>query len=63
MFHEDAPRAKSDTIRPGEDLSHLAIEDLEERKAVLENEIDRTDAMIVEKKRGREAADAVFRTG
>lgn len=63
MFHEDAPRATPETIRPGEDLSHLSIEDLEERQALLEQEIDRIEAMIVKKKRGRDAADAVFRTG
>lgn len=63
MFHEDAPPAKAGTIQPGEDLTHLSIEDLEERQALLEQEIGRIEAMIVKKKRGRDAADAVFRTG
>lgn len=63
MFHEDAPRAKPEGIVPGEDLSALSIEELEERKAVLEREIARAEAMIEDKQQGRAAADAVFKSG
>ncbi|TGY89273.1 DUF1192 family protein [Marinicauda algicola] len=63
MFHEDAPRAKSAGIVPGEDLSAFSVEDLEERLELLKAELARTEAKIVEKKKGLAAADAVFRTG
>lgn len=62
MFHEEAPRAKSDSFSPGQDLSAYAIEELEELKAVLESEIARVEAVVAQKKKGREAADAVFKT-
>lgn len=52
---------KKDVITPGEDLSALSLEDLAERKRLLEAEIVRTDEMTVKKQAGRSAADAVFK--
>ena len=61
MFHEDVPRANPGAIVPGEDLSGFAIEDLEDRKAALEDELKRIDTIIARKREGLAAADAVFK--
>ena len=61
MYQDDAPRKKSDAIRPGEDLSDFSIEGLEERKSLLEEEIKRIEETITSKQIGREAAEAVFK--
>ena len=63
MFHdEDGAASKpAGAITPGEDLSALSLEDLAERRALLEEEIRRTDQATEQKKAGRNAADAVFR--
>lgn len=63
MFHDDdatasAPRS---AIIPGEDLSALSLEDLAERRTLLEAELKRIDAMTQKKQAGRSAADAVFK--
>lgn len=61
MFHEDPPRAKSDSFMPGQDLSGHSVEELEELQMVLEGEIARIEAMVTQKKKGLAAADAVFK--
>ncbi|WP_203291517.1 DUF1192 domain-containing protein [Maricaulis parjimensis] len=64
MFHDEdsAAGAKAKhTITPGEDLSELSLEDLAERKRLLQEEILRIDAMTEKKQAGRSAADAVFK--
>jgi uncharacterized small protein (DUF1192 family) len=64
MFHDDdsAASAKAKTsIIPGEDLSGLSLEDLAERRALLEAELVRIDAMTEKKQAGLSAADAVFK--
>ncbi|WP_300545106.1 DUF1192 domain-containing protein [Maricaulis sp.] len=64
MFHDDADAASAkpkDAIIPGEDLSALSLEDLAERRALLEAELRRIDAMTEKKQAGRSAADAVFK--
>ncbi|MAC38332.1 MAG: hypothetical protein CMH94_03120 [Oceanicaulis sp.] len=53
-------RAKN-AIIPGEDLSALSLEDLAERRALLEAELRRIDTMTDRKQAGRSAADAVFK--
>ncbi|MBO6764214.1 MAG: DUF1192 domain-containing protein [Maricaulis sp.] len=53
-------RAKN-AIIPGEDLSALSLEDLAERRALLEAELRRIDTMTDKKQAGRSAADAVFK--
>lgn len=50
-------------IVPGEDLSGYSLTDLEERKAVLKEEIARTEAMADNKRAGLSAAESLFRTG
>ena len=64
MFHDDdmpaSARAKN-TIIPGEDLSALSLEDLAERRDLLEAELRRIDTMTDKKQAGRSAADAVFK--
>jgi len=63
MIDEDMGLAARDrnTIRPGEDLDHLSLEDLAERRDLLEAEIRRIDEITAKKKAGRDAADAVFK--
>ncbi|MHA6287585.1 DUF1192 domain-containing protein [Maricaulis sp. CAU 1757] len=64
MFHDDdtaASRDKRVTITPGEDLSALSLDDLAERRALLEAEIRRVDQITESKQAGRSAADAVFK--
>ncbi|WP_421788935.1 DUF1192 domain-containing protein [Hyphobacterium sp.] len=64
MFEDDSPsKPNSDAIVPGEDLSDFSIEALEERKAAIEAEISRIDAVIASKQSGRAAAEAVFKQG
>lgn len=63
MFDDESTSSqlKKDVITPGEDLSALSLEDLAERKRLLQAEIVRTDEMTVKKQAGRSAADAVFK--
>lgn len=63
MFDDESTsgQLKKDVITPGEDLSALSIEDLAERRRLLEVEIARTDEMTEKKQTGRSAADAVFK--
>jgi len=64
MFHDEdsiaSQRAKQGII-PGEDLSELSLDDLAERRATLEDEIRRIDAITEKKKVGLSEADAVFK--
>lgn len=61
MFHDDPPPEKTGAIRPGEDLDGFSIEGLEERKALLLEEIKRIETAITSKQKGLAAADAVFK--
>lgn len=61
MFHDEPLREKSDTITPGEDLTILGVEQLQERKQALEAELARTEAMIGQKQAGLSAAEAFFK--
>ena len=44
-----------------EDLDLYAVEELQERIALLEGEIERTQAQLKRKQAGRSAADALFK--
>lgn len=64
MFHDDDTAASTppkEAIIPGEDLSELSLDDLAERRALLEAELRRIDAVTEKKQAGRSAADAVFK--
>ncbi|MFP4518906.1 MAG: DUF1192 domain-containing protein [Oceanicaulis sp.] len=61
MFEADEPRKSGLVITPGEDLSVLGLEQLAERKRVLEREIARTEAMMDEKKAGLASAESFFK--
>ena len=64
MFHDDESAASNKAktaIIPGEDLSGLSLDDLAERRALLEEELTRIDAMTAKKQAGLSAADAVFK--
>ncbi len=56
------PRVKSDTIiTPGQDISSLSVDELEERIALYEAEIARLKVAIESKNASRQAADSVFK--
>ncbi len=58
----DEPRTvRTPTISPGEDLSLLSVEQLQDREALLLSEIERTRALIESKKAGLAQADQLFR--
>lgn len=61
VFQDDAPRPVSDERALHADLSDWSIEALSERVNLLEAEIERTKAMILEKQAGQAAAEAVFK--
>lgn len=65
MFDPDDLPRKPDrhVITPGEDLSALSLDDLAERRALIEAEIQRIDAIVEHKKAGKQAAESIFRTG
>lgn len=58
----DEPRtSREDTIIPGEDLTHLGVEQLKAREEVLLAELERTHAMAEQKQHGLAEADSLFR--
>lgn len=59
MFDDEAPRPKRDIV-VGEDLYGLSVEELQERIARLEAEIERVGEELKTKKSGRAAAESVF---
>ncbi|MFS2316862.1 DUF1192 family protein [Maricaulis sp. D1M11] len=62
MFHDDeSPASRDVVIRPGEDLEPYSLEELEERRQMMLDEIARIDAAAEKKRQGRSAADAVFK--
>ncbi len=56
-----ASLAKRNSITPGEDLSHLSLDDLAERRSLLEAELRRIDEITDKKRAGLDAAEAVFK--
>ena len=59
---DDAPRDKStEIITPGQDISSLSIDELEERIAVYEAEIARLKVAIESKNASLSAANSVFK--
>ena len=61
MFEEDLPKKASTVITPGEDLSALGLEQLTERKRILEEEIRRIDEITAQKQAGLADAESLFR--
>ena len=58
----DEPMArKANTLALGADLARFSLEELHERIAALESEIERCRETIAAKSKSRDAADAVFR--
>lgn len=60
LFDENLPRKPKGPI-PGADLADLSIEEIEEWIIVYRNEIARLEQALEAKRRGRSAADSVFR--
>lgn len=58
----DEPRAKTTKmITPGEDISPLSVDELEQRIALYQAEIIRLKMAIDSKTASKQAADSVFR--
>jgi len=58
----DEPRAKAKQMMiPGEDISSLSVDELEERIVLYENEISRLKQTIDSKTASKAAADSVFK--
>ncbi len=55
------PQAQARNYVVGQDLSTLSIEEIDERIAVLRQEITRLEQMRTEKQASKSAADAVFK--
>ena len=58
---DDKPRRKI-THEIGQDLYLLSVDDLEERIALLESEIERLKADIAKKRSSKDAASAFFKS-
>ena len=61
MAREDDDRPAPAGIALGADLSRLSLAELDERLALLRQEIDRVESAIATKRGSRSAADALFR--
>ncbi len=62
MFHDEPLTSRTEALVPGEDLSELGVEQLNERLEILRQEMGRTEAAIKQKKAGLSAAEAFFKT-
>ncbi|HWW47791.1 MAG TPA: DUF1192 domain-containing protein [Xanthobacteraceae bacterium] len=63
MASDEDDRPKAQTAHAiGQDLSMLAVAELEQRVALLSEEIERLRAEIAKKRASREAADRFFRS-
>jgi uncharacterized small protein (DUF1192 family) len=58
---EELPR-KAVAHEIGQDLSHLSVEELTGRIALLRGEIERLDQALVKKRASRNAADSIFKS-
>lgn len=61
MFEDDAAPRKKITHEIGQDLSLLAIKEIDERIALLQSEIDRLANARAAKVKTQAAADALFK--
>ena len=62
-FAEEQVRVRPQAHELGQDLSSLSIEELDERIAVLEREIERLREARLGKEASRDAASAFFKIG
>jgi uncharacterized small protein (DUF1192 family) len=60
FLDDDRPR-KPAKAAPGEDLTLLSLEELDERIAIYRAEIERLERDIAAKRQSRQAADSFFR--
>jgi len=63
MRDDDDNSASKPSVTPAIDLSTFSVEDLERHIATLRAEIERAEAVLVEKRRYQDAAAALFRKG
>lgn len=61
MFDEERPKASASTHQIGQDLSLLAITEIDERIAMLEAEIERLRLARAGKVKTQAAADLLFK--
>jgi uncharacterized small protein (DUF1192 family) len=59
MFDEEKPRPKGEIVL-GQDLYDFSVEDLSERISDLQDEIKRVERAREEKRKGLDAAAAIF---
>lgn len=60
MFQDEPLTSRTEVVIPGEDLSDLGVEQLNERLETLRQEMARTEIAIKDKKAGLSAAEAFF---
>jgi uncharacterized small protein (DUF1192 family) len=58
---DDLPRPKPKPHEIGQDLSLLSVKELEERIALLKEEIERLEAARVHKGGAKQAAESIFK--
>jgi uncharacterized small protein (DUF1192 family) len=61
MFLDDDRPQPPSTARPGENLADLSLDELNARIELYRREIERLQAEIAAKEKGRKAADSFFR--
>ncbi|PLX35880.1 MAG: DUF1192 domain-containing protein [Hyphomicrobiales bacterium] len=62
LFDDDRPVKRPVTHEVGQDLSQLSVAELEDRLALLRDEIERVEREIAGKEKSRSAADAFFKS-
>ncbi|MCW5713619.1 MAG: DUF1192 domain-containing protein [Bauldia sp.] len=62
FIEEEPPRKKPAAHTVGDDLSRLSEDELEQRIAILRDEIARIEAVLAAKKASRSAAASFFRS-
>lgn len=63
LFADDLPRPKQKPHEIGQDLSMLSVFELDERIALLKEEITRLEEARTRKEASRNAADTFFKKG
>ena len=62
IFDEDAPKKPSSAHVIGQDLSLLSVEELTERIALMNSEIERLQQAAAKKRASKDAANSFFKS-
>ena len=60
FLDDDRPKKKP-TVQPGENLDDISVEELRERIAIYQAEIERLEREIAAKEKHMKAAESIFR--